>query len=245
MQGAHDWAKNLDCTFEGHGYYRSWADSQIRSRVTENKLILTSTSTDDILETSSTLEGKTLAKEQLRSSYEIKDIGEAKLILGMKISQSKNGDVVISQRVYAKWLLKRFNMHSCLPLTTPLPYGLSLSMEDCPANASEIEEMRKVPYHEALGSLMWMQVATRLDLSYLVNLLARFAHNPEKAHWNMLNHVLGYIKGTLDYAIRYRAGAILDPPHSIKPLSVPPHQTLWVWYSLSWWLARLLRPATL
>jgi len=128
----------------------------------------------------------------------------------MKISRSKNGDVVISQRVYAERLLKRFNMHSCLPLTTPLPYGLSLSTEDCPANASEIEEMRKVPYCEALGSLMWMQVATRPDLSYPVNLLARFAHNLEKAHWNALKHVLGYIKGTLDYAIRYCAGATLD-----------------------------------
>ena len=115
--------------------------------------------TDDVLGASSTLEDKTLAKEQLRSSYEIKDIREAKLILGMKISWSKNGDVVISQRAYAKRLLKRFNVHSCSPLTTPFPYGLSLFTEDCLANISEIEEMRKVPYHEALGSLMWMQVA--------------------------------------------------------------------------------------
>jgi len=117
---------------------------------------------------------------------------------------------VISQRAYAKQLLKRFNIHSCSPLTTPLPYGLSLFTEDCLANASETEEMRKVPYHKALGSLMWMQVAIRLDLSYPVNLLARFAHNPGKAHWNTLKHVLGYIKGTLDYAIRYCAGATLD-----------------------------------
>ena len=156
MQDAYDWAKNLNHTFEGHGYYRSWADPQIWSRVTENELTLTSPWTDDVLGASSTLEGKTLAKEQLRSSYEIKDIEEAKLILGMKISRSKNGDVVISQRAYAKRLLKRFNMHSCSPLTTPLPYELSLSMEDCPANASEIEEMRKVLYCKALGSLMWM-----------------------------------------------------------------------------------------
>jgi len=49
------------------------------------------------------------------------------------------------------------------------------------------------------------------DLSYPVNLLARFAHNLGKAHWNTLKHVLGYIKGTLDYTIRYRAGATLDP----------------------------------
>jgi len=72
----------------------------------------------------------------------------------MKISRSKNGDIMISQRAYAKRLLKRFNMHSCSLLTTPLPYGLSLFMEDYSANASEIEEMRKVPYHKALESLI-------------------------------------------------------------------------------------------
>jgi len=128
----------------------------------------------------------------------------------MKINWSKNRDIVISQRVYAKRLLKRFNMHSCSSLTTPLPYGLFLFMEDCPANASEIEEMRKVPYCKALGSLMWMQVVIWPDLSYPVNLLAHFAYNPGKAHWNALKHVLEYIKRTLDYTIRYRAGAILD-----------------------------------
>ena len=29
MQGAHDWAENLDKTFQGYGYYKSHADPQI------------------------------------------------------------------------------------------------------------------------------------------------------------------------------------------------------------------------
>jgi len=29
MQGAHDWAENLDKTFEGHGFYKSRTDPQI------------------------------------------------------------------------------------------------------------------------------------------------------------------------------------------------------------------------
>ena len=61
-----------------------------------------STWTDNILGASSTPEGKTLAKEQLGSSYEIKDIAEAKLILGMKISHSEDGDIMLSQRACAK-----------------------------------------------------------------------------------------------------------------------------------------------
>jgi len=86
MQGAHDWAENLNKTFQGHSYYKSCADPQICSRVLNNKLTLTSTWTDDILGASSTAKDEKLAKYELGSSYEIKNIGEAKLILGMRIT---------------------------------------------------------------------------------------------------------------------------------------------------------------
>jgi len=96
MQDVHDWTKNLDRTFKGHKYYRLRVDSQIWSRITDNELTLTSTWTDNILEASLTTEDKALAKEQLKSSYEIKDIGEAKLILGIRISHNDNRDVILS-----------------------------------------------------------------------------------------------------------------------------------------------------
>jgi len=43
MQGAHDWAENLNKTFEEHRYYKSCADPQICSRVIDKELTLTST----------------------------------------------------------------------------------------------------------------------------------------------------------------------------------------------------------
>ena len=62
MQGAYDWTKNLDKTFEDHSFYKSRADPQIHSRVYGDKLTLTFTWTDDILGALSTIEGKNLAK---------------------------------------------------------------------------------------------------------------------------------------------------------------------------------------
>jgi len=56
--------------------------------------------------------------------------------------------------------------------------------------------MELSPY-KTLGSLIWLQVATHPDLSYTVNLLSRFAHNPRQAHWNVLKHALLYIKEIL------------------------------------------------
>jgi len=96
IQGVHDWAENLDKTFQGHGYYKSCADPQIRSRVLNNELTLTFTWTDNILGASSTAKGEKLAKYELGSSYEIKDIGEGKLILGMHITRNKNRDVTLT-----------------------------------------------------------------------------------------------------------------------------------------------------
>jgi len=96
------------------------------------------------------------AKPPFAPFNEIKDIREAKLILGMRIDRDKDRNITLSQKAYTERLLKRFNMSSCLLLTTPLPHGISLSIKDCSSNPMEVEEMKKIPYHEVLGSLMWL-----------------------------------------------------------------------------------------
>jgi len=93
MQGVHDWAENLNKMFEGHGYYRSSADPQIYLKVINDELTIMLTWTDNILGTSSTLEGELSVKAQLSSSYEIKDLGKAKLILGMWITRNTSGNI--------------------------------------------------------------------------------------------------------------------------------------------------------
>ena len=102
-------------------------------------------------------------------------------------------------------------MNSCSQATTPLSPGTVLSIEDCPTTPDEENEMKNTPFREALGSLMWLQVATRPDLAFSVNILARFAHNPGMAHWNALKHVLAYVKGTKHYGITYKGGSSLEP----------------------------------
>lgn len=111
MQGAHDWAKVLNHTYKGHGYYKSKADSQVCSKVEEDEFTITSTWTDDVLGASSTKSGKRIAKDELARSYEIKDLGEACYILGMWIDYNKeNGTVRLLQEAYAQQMLERFKM---------------------------------------------------------------------------------------------------------------------------------------
>jgi len=103
MQGAYDWAENLDKTFEGHGFYKSRAGPQIHLRVFHDEFTITSTWTDDILGASSSINGEKLAKAQLSMSYKLKDLGEAKLILGIHIERNPiSGDITLLQKAYCE-----------------------------------------------------------------------------------------------------------------------------------------------
>jgi hypothetical protein len=58
---------------------------------------------------------------------------------------------------------------------------------------------------------MWGQLATRPDLSFCVSLLAQFQANPGIDHWNVLMHIIGYIKNTIDYGLTYSCDSDLSP----------------------------------
>lgn len=113
----------------------------------------------------------------MTNSYELKDLGEANFILGMKIERLEDGDIQLSQWAYSEHVIEQFNMSDAKPRSTPLPASITLTVDNLPQSQEEIKDMKIVPYCEALGSLMWLQVATRPAWSYAVNLLSRFANH--------------------------------------------------------------------
>ena len=102
-------------------------------------------------------------KTRLSATFEMKDLGPAKQILGMKISQDRSaGTLNLPQEFYIKKVLRRFSVNDAKPRTTPLANHFKLSKEQSPKTAEEREHMALVPYASAVGSLMYAMVA--LDL---------------------------------------------------------------------------------
>ena len=60
----------------------------------------------------------------------------------------------------------------------------------------------EVPYLSAIGALMYLANYTRLDITFSVNLLARYNSTPTKRHWNGIKHVLRYLRGTCCETLR-------------------------------------------
>ncbi|XP_059277610.1 secreted RxLR effector protein 161-like [Lycium ferocissimum] len=61
----------------------------------------------------------------------------------------------------------------------------------------------EVPYLSAIGALMYLANATRHDIAFSVNLLARYSSSPTRRHWNGIKHILRYLKGTSDMGLFY------------------------------------------
>ena len=67
-----------------------------------------------------------------------------------------------------------------------------LSKEDGPKTSNEREEMRRIPYREAVGALMWAATMAGLDLSFAAHNLAKFCDDPGPVHWKAAIKALRY-----------------------------------------------------
>ena len=67
----------------------------------------------------------------------------------------------------------------------------------------ETAKMCNIPYHEAVGSLMYTSLGTRPDITYAVQTLSRFLTKPGTAHWEAVKRVFCYVKGTKELWLSY------------------------------------------
>ena len=113
----------------------------------------------------------------------MKDLGDAELILGMRIKRLRDQHTLyLSQEKYIEKVLGRFNMADAKPLGVPLQPCTTLSKADCPQDVQAANDMKGVPYASACGSLMYAMVATRPDIAHAVGVVCRFMADPGRAH---------------------------------------------------------------
>ena len=60
-----------------------------------------------------------MTKDFLSSQFSMKDMGEAEVILGIRIKREHQG-ISISQSHYIDKILKKFNCFDCSPVSTPV-----------------------------------------------------------------------------------------------------------------------------
>ena len=91
------------------------------------------------------------------------------------------------------------------PLSSPMIVRFLDVKKDpfCPKEENEALLGPEVAYLSAIGALLYLAQCTRLDVTFSVNLLARFSSAPTRRHWNGVKHILRYLRGTTDLGLFY------------------------------------------
>eukprot|EP00253_Pinus_taeda_P034735 PITA_34735 len=96
------------------------------------------------------------------------------------------------------------------PVKVPIPVGVRLSVEQCPKTQEEEEDMSRVPYASAVGSLIYAIVCTKPNIAHVVGVLSMFTSKPRKEHWTVVKRLFRYLHGTSDYGLCHQGRQGLD-----------------------------------
>src|SRR5436189_4680900 len=92
---------------------------------------------------------KKLAEETkvwLSSHFDMKDMGEAAYVLGVKIlGDSSRWTLGVSQEAFLKKVLERVKMDKAKPIDTPVMKNHGLCRNDCPKTPADKAKMVNIP----------------------------------------------------------------------------------------------------
>ena len=204
-QSARCWNDKIDAYLKSSDYKQSAADPCIyyRTQMVGEKAVVVfiGVYVDDTIFMSNDASVLAAEKAKISSEFDMDDRGEIHYILGMEVKRDRSQKIItISQKAYLESVLTRFSMQNCNPVSTPLETGKRFKRL-----GDDDETVNIKLYQAAIGSLNYAAIATRPDLSLAVGMLSQHMVNPGTDHWSGVKRVLRYVKGTLDYGLRFEA----------------------------------------
>ena len=151
---------------------------------------------DDLLIFGSHIDAVNKVKNLLRQNFDMKDLGEADLILGTKITRTSDG-IALDQSHYIEKLLRKYNYFDCKPVCSPYDPSVKLFKNTG-------ESIRQTEYASIIGSLRYAADCTRPDITYPVGVLCRFTNSPSEEHWFAIGRLMRYLKRTMNLGLHFQ-----------------------------------------
>ncbi|KAH9688238.1 Integrase catalytic domain-containing protein [Citrus sinensis] len=210
-QASHQWYFKFHQIIISYGFEANVIDECVYHKFSGSKHIFLVLYVDDILLATNDIGILHDTKSFLSKHFEMKDLGDASFVLGIEIHRDRSRGILgLSQRNYIDKVLKKFGMQNSKPGDTPIAKGDKFSLSQCPKTNLEIQEMEKIPYSSAIGSLMYAQVCTRPDIAFMVGMLGKYLSNPGMDHWKAAKRVMRYLQRTKEYMHTYRRSDQLE-----------------------------------
>ena len=93
-------------------------EQAVYTRNNETETLIVDMYVDDLIVTSTSVEGVKEFKQQMMEEFEMIDLGLLMYYLGIEVDQRKDC-IMLKQSAYAKKLLQQFKMTKCNPIKYP------------------------------------------------------------------------------------------------------------------------------
>ncbi|GKA07431.1 ribonuclease H-like domain-containing protein [Tanacetum coccineum] len=124
----------------------------------------------------------------LHGEFAITDLGSLNYFLGIFAQRTKSG-LFLSQSKFAKEILERAHMQHCNPYKTPVDTESKLGSDGDSVSDPTL-------YRSLVGALQYLTF-TRPDISYVVQHICLYMHDPRDPHFNALKLILRYVRGAI------------------------------------------------
>ena len=108
-------------------------------------------------------------------------------------------NIFLDQAQYLQTVLERCGMQNAKAVPTPLPAGYAPTKSMDKAANPELRSR----YQTVIGSLLYLMLGTRPDISFAVTKMAQFAANPTEDHLKHALYICRYLIGTPNYRLTY------------------------------------------
>jgi len=166
-QSGRVWNKKLVGVLERNGFTQLNGDPSILVR----EGILIGVYVDDLLIAARTMQEVQEVKDVLNRAFEMKDLGEARVIIGIRVIRDRlKGTLTLDQTSYVHQVLVEEGMKDCSPSDVPMKPGSYVEL----AAAEDTQDANIGSYQRMLGKLNYLACGTRPDIAFAVGTLSQY-----------------------------------------------------------------------
>nr|XP_016510818.1 PREDICTED: uncharacterized mitochondrial protein AtMg00810-like [Nicotiana tabacum] len=197
-QASRQWNLKLTEALVHMGFQQSHYDYSLFVRRVGDDIVIILVYVNDLLITGSNHKLLCDTRLDLQSRFKMKDLGELKFFLGIEFARSNKG-ILMSKRKYSSELISETSLSGAKPISTPMELNQKLTTVEYDlsfrkGNATADEVLRDPGvYQRLVGKLLYLTM-TRLDISFVVQVLSQFMHCPRISHMEAASRVVRYIK---------------------------------------------------
>ncbi|XP_057543835.1 uncharacterized mitochondrial protein AtMg00810-like [Amaranthus tricolor] len=200
-QSPRAWFGRFTTTMKKFGYEKSNSDHTLFLKKEKGRITCLIICVDNMVITGNNEEEISDLKK-LFMEFEMKDLGNLKYFLRIKVLRSRRG-IFINQKKYILDLLAEIGMLDCKPAEIPIVANLRLQ------TVQDRELADKEQYQKLAGKLIYLS-HNRPNISYAAGVISRFMHLPQVTHMDTVIRILRYLKGTSSRGVFFKKNDHLD-----------------------------------